>query len=628
MRVKALKGVAHPRIADLRVPIWRSPDRHVLVQELSCFGIEELEAQSVLQDGTIVRTRWRAVPGPMPAGWVTHDPDGPPPPDDFWIRQRTSSMEAQLAEASVHQPGFGLITRRVDGLPLDAVLAAHGEKVAALVPRAGPPVPMDVALSGAIERRSVDVAQESANLAFMQFLVSLLLLPIMAAVLLTCFALFFAGDPIEVSTRAARLEASKARMAPWLGLSLGLGVGATIAVRGQGRFLPLMWAVLLVLAVGSPWPRFAEQVLRADGVAWTLAGVAIGVFWGKVLHPWVLERMQRSPGTVGGPIPPWPSAARLREAYGARPPAPHLPDEPFGAAPTEGDEILRVAGWERLGTRRAPDPHSDALGETLGATVSVWRSPEGTTMAESRRLVSGGASIELRSIQADGTILETRTLPDPGPLERATVRTARGDVVRTPLVTRWSLALGRLWPTRAVLRVSDRPRVGLRVAHVDGVAEALARHRARLSGTEQRIAGLDDAFALARQTSERRPEPASSARRLALWVLAASAAVTFITVLLDGGPVHPLESWALVTMPVSGSLMFGSLLLMSVPSDVEGWRTAGWRTGLVLLFLIVFYIPSRWNDFDALRVLLLGAGLAGALVGGRIDSARELRRKL
>lgn len=148
----------------------------------------------------------------------------------------------------------------------------------------------------------------------------------------------------------------------------------------------------------------------------------------------------------------------------------------------------------------------------LGADdrVERWRDAAGTVWAD---LVPAGEghAIVLRSELPDGTFVETRSLPTPGP---------SGALLREE-----DLRRARWWPAGEALSVLDRARKGLQVQFAPSVAEAIARHPPGVPKDEAGGAALERTIVALRSTHL--ASLASEVMRLAVY---STLAVQFVFV--------------------------------------------------------------------------------------------------
>ncbi len=142
------------------------------------------------------------------------------------------------------------------------------------------------------------------------------------------------------------------------------------------------------------------------------------------------------------------------------------PSHPCLALADAGWRCVGAVPWggESAGLARWPWRRGRSL------QAEAWVRPDGEAMAV---VVDGAADrfVSMASRRRDGTIVETRSLPDPGP--------NRWFPWGSPLGVA-AYRLSEVWPSVRRLAVRSHPAQGLEVQHVRGADAVLAHHEARL----------------------------------------------------------------------------------------------------------------------------------------------------
>lgn len=643
----------HPLMTDHRIPVWRSANGASVAEVERLYGVDSVELHTLLEDGTIVRTRWASVAGGVPLGWMRGDPRRPPETGVLARMQSSSVDKGEMAAAQVDKAA-GLFTQRTDELTPEATLAAHD----ALVREVGgglPIVPLDVSGLVAVERRALEIFMSNlhtANFGKMGAVIALMALPMM----LFPLAMFGAMDDFFVATQTSEdptiaLQSLVDGMAAPLGLMLGFSLGVVVGTtRGLNMLLalslagsPLLFLGFKDVSVGSE--SGAPGLLSLAVAGWAVLGFLGAVALGRLGVP-ALQRLVSLERLAGlnplgrllgraDPVARMP-AAEVLETYGggvgssrAVPTAPEV-----GSA---ADAVLTRVGFRPLGAREESDRNVGAQGAPLVARATVWCGPDGATVAETRR-VGEDAFVCLRSRLSDGVIVETRTLPDPGPLERAVVREVGGGAVPTRPVTARALGWQVIWPTSAVMRVADRPAARLRVRHVGTVQEALEGHAAWIAevaggATPEPCGSLDDAVAWAAMAKARRPTPSGELARFGTATTFAMLGATLLGWLVPGlGALS--ASYGPMGFELSGDAFDGVIAAMMVvismslwpegaTTPAEAWRRT--RTPLLHLFAPGFAGYMLWSGGGKAVVVLVGTLLVAAVVA-RVLASRELAK--
>ncbi len=590
----------HPDQRELRRIVWRAPDECTVAMAWVDFGRDELELMSLLADGTVVQTdRWSAPTETAPFSFA-HDPNRPHPPRAVSAMIATAFFGGVRLDVvdGLHRPLAGFCYRSVASSDLGEIVRQHHEAVRARTASSGPPERLDLPLAAALRERSAWNMKATAPSWVAAQHVALL-----AGV---CAYVAGAQWGLHLVWQAWTDGAEPSATLRWLAGTYEVEIRifmtalasfcAGVATRGPGG----VRAIALVFGASCAPIAFAP---RDDGVLHLLPmgvlGVLTGWLWARYFFRPTAQLFQRLADTIWTPRRTWHAVATMR----ARPlgPSPFLaiPPNAIPVAPATSSALV-AAHFAPIGGRHLRiTGHPDVAG-----ALPLWASADGRTVAEIYDEPGVPVGLALRSLGADGTLLETRSLPDPGPPLRRLMQKTIGPDLDLPVVTRATLDRSPWWPSRAALRVADRPQSGLRVAHAEGVEGALAEHARRVGQVQlaEGPVGLALGLTLGRRSENGQPEPQRALRHLALASLVSAG--LFLTLWNRWAPIDDIDAHR--HGPVFMLLAFGSMIGFSASSDGatpssprRETRAARWRRLVWWLCLLPFATTIRVEDILA-----------------------------
>ncbi len=521
----------HPDQRDVRRVVWCAPHGHAVAMPWVDFGRDELVVMSLLQNGAVVRTdRWTS-PNHTPVDLDDYDPARPAPALSLSLIMATAGagVSRDYRTFALHHPENGFSWQFIASPDPREVLLRHDAEVHAHLGVAGAPVPLTLPLAAALVERAERNTSEGDFRA-----TGAVALAMVVGILLFLPALVW-GDRAWAATWEAALPWNHLGPKLW-GWHAGgfwrIGTALASFAVGAGTVRRFGWIGLLpwlaCLGWFAPWqPRSLTLV---PGVGF---GVAAGWCWARFFLRPVSRVCWHVVDALLGPRGTWDTVAEMR----ARPLAPPrilaIPPDAMPAAAWV-DPALLAADFRPLGGRTlVVEGHPDAT-----AMLPLWASADGRTVAEIYDEPGVSVGLTLRSLSANGTLLETRSLPDPGPpLRRLKQKTVDPDL-DLPIVTRALLDRARWWPSRAALRVADRPQNGLRVVHAQGIDGALAEHVRRVGQAPLAESPVDLALGL---TLGQRSEQAQPAPRRTFEHLVMASMLCSVSLLYLGAlwlPVH------------------------------------------------------------------------------------------
>ncbi len=528
----------HPDLADTRRSVWRSPDGRSIAIPTVEYGVHQLELASAMADGTVAWTTWYSVRHGVRPWWRGADPNLPPP-----ARAHTNPMMWGHADGltsleldALDHPECGLRFLQLQQVAPADVLRRHAEHAQPRTATEGSAVLLDLPLTAALLARrrgvlltGVDRVGVARSLALMAGTAAFAGGAI-AGFVPALRAWRAGGVPSEALLWLSEWQLSGPLVAGLACVSFWVGVAL---VRWPGM-VPI-GVTIVPFAWGVSWMPGAGHMAPLVGT-----GVLSGSLWARLAYLPTARALWPVAAAVLGPRGVWPAVEQLRAVPlregGVEIVPPHsLPPTPRAEA------VLHAAQFQPAGGRKiAVDDHPEAC-----TWVPIWLSADGHTAAEVFDEPGAPLGFVLRSLAADGTVLETRSQPDPGMPLRHLKQKSVQPYLDLPVVTRTMLDRAAFWPSRAVLRVADRPALGLRVSHADGPAGALAEHRRRL-GLHPLIpspTGLPLALALARWSEARQPEPWTQGAHASNATMWAAIAVGSVGLWWEESPRGDAHMW-------------------------------------------------------------------------------------
>ncbi len=597
----------HPDLFDVRLPVWRSADGRTVAVPSMDYGVHQLELLTLLGDVTVLRTVWCSDGTERPSGWSLHDPWHPVAPPTLRSELRVVPIEpavgARTAIGRQHEAGV-MVAVRLGGSP-EEVLHVHAQRVG---DAASPAEPLDLPLVAVVLRHtttSADAAgDEEQSSVYVTVVIGALAFAAAATAFIAVYGLPTGIGPWLGGPRPARWHfwaLATFFLAQW---SFGLGA----IVQRPAKWLVagavvLMWATFLDLLGEPRWWRV---------VPWIAVAAVLGRVVASGLTRGLLAPVRVVSSWLPGPERLRPLVQDLREKRlssfpyavvraDARPPA------------TRADAALIAAGFEPRGVRTAVvgDDH------VFTRAISVWASADGLAVAEVDE--EPGApdvptEVSVRSLAADGRVLETRSLPDPGPAEHRMLRRVVFPRHALPTVTRTMLDREALWLTPPAVAVADRPSLGLRVVHAEGPVATLVAHAQRLGEGPalSSLTGLDLATVAARRVGHRRPLPPP------LWVHLATGLVVLL-------PVVFVATWMTVAERDPTTTVALEVLLLGYiarwvyemrhvnptppPSTARVWARDAYLTTLAVALAVLPFVLFPWS---AALVVVVSIGVMGA----------------
>ncbi len=532
---------------DRHVAVWRAPGHAMVALPRVEEGVDTLDLLSLLTDGAIVCTSWSSRPGHAAA---------------------RACLPSPAALRALHQPGHGLLGHTAPAGSVADALAEHAARVEQASSASRRAKPVDLVLTAHLVRRRSELVRAELDRQWVAW--SFAVFWPACAFALACGAYAATRDPLPLaSVHALRSHfgigptarvASLCAGAGLAGFSLGaLAVLRSSMLTGSGAAVGISVGIVLAMTMGPP-----DAAALGPLTLLALASAPVGFLWTWLGAPTLGWLFSPEVGAFNNPRQPWiaPDGVPVQALNGPRELTATVEDTP---PVSRAQAALRAAHFHPVGGRKiAVGPHQAT------AVVPVWASADGRTVAEVCDQQGAPVGLTLRSVGPEHTVLETRSLPDPGPVELHLERLLLDPGLATPLVTRRALDLAWLWPTPAVLRVTGRPRAGLQVDHVEGIEGALAAHARRTaeappSGSPR---GLSLAVDLARRVARCRPEPLSNG---AVVEVAACAALVSASL----GMHAAARTWGLEAS--SAPLWMAALGMASVPGL---WvRPPGWTSG-------------------------------------------------
>ncbi len=450
----------HPDLKDVVHAVWVDPSGTVLAQVERLYGHGVVELWSVSEDGHVQRSIWFDTPG-MPWGsWLSAPPaEGEPP---WSIRTALMGQGTEEVVRLFHDPGCRLHVADRSGEPLDSAVEAHLAGRGSLTDSGW--LALSLGDEWFLARRMEVIALDPERVvAKMSWAMVPLTVGVPVASLVATIAVVavLMDNPTHAAAResdlAAVFGATLSGLIGWL-------LGTLFWLHGRaGGALAFAATAPVVLASGLLLVWLTPRDALPLAGLWVLAGVLVGM--GFAAFERVLSKAvapARWDGLTGVEI--------LDQAGPAQnaPQAIVEPQVPFPA--------LAEAGWTctdrvKWGSRERSHGMFDALRLVADAPsergvvwADVWRAPTGIAVAFVV-LLDGEPWVSMVSRLRDGTLLETRSLPDPGVWNVL----ADSDVLTAP-----GYAWSRVCPSEARYLLSSRLSTQLEVDHVGAWGDVLA----------------------------------------------------------------------------------------------------------------------------------------------------------
>ncbi len=625
----------HARMRKATYAVWGASDGTTLAQCSQVYGVASVELWTLMASGAIVLTRWYDREGGIEEAWWAKDPLLEP----AHARTRASTplaSQQRLIHVLNDTPSAGLHGKVVDQGPLSDAVEQHEARVRQVATTDGEPLPLDITGLAATQRRQLHVFTAllhghyavSAQATFVGLMIPLAVgsTILMTHVLTVALSTMPGDDPSQTMAEA---------LGPFLGASAGFPMGFLagrfegVARRiGMGVFATGLLTTGLLTTGSFVFVAGGAQVLLWPALSWGLSALAVGAAVGWALRKAEVGVRSAFPGLQARGAPPPLSGEAVLRDYRC-----HTPSDLAGTA-ADGDHLatpldgwLTQLGFEPIGARGSSDaPRAipgDATPPAGPSVVRLWRSADHRSVAEPRAGPDGQVSLVLRSEALSGRIRETRSLPDPGPIEPSIRPDAMLLRPSASQVTRETLRWSRVWPTHAVLRVANRPAAALEVVHVEDPQAVYEEHLRWVAAEHAKpMATLEDAVVAAAAVAERRLDPPRSRARFraALINVALIAVVVGLTLSQVMESVTLVPYFGLVVMVAGVGSWLDIDTMRDNPVPMFGIRPSWVAGGQVAIGLMMSFA-------HLFETLALGVVLACvAVIIARIQIELELRR--
>jgi len=597
----------HPGLRDEVLAVWRDAEKTTLAWVDRAWESDSVMLYSLSADGHQVKTAWQQDDAIEPGLYATYDPAGPRPDltEDDLTRRVTVGREAVVEAFDL--PTARIHTQDALGGSLAEAVDLHGHRCRKVTEASW--MPMPVTGSGILENRMVRAAPTSpvfrralrGGLSTIAMLfIGGLLTPVGLQI-----AVWLAEDPEQLG-----IAGLWSGMAPGFGVMLGAWVHQQRTARRTipGASLSPSWSAVLLPLLVAGWTLYVlvsePRMLAVSAVALLVTGGAVGVFGSAEMER---RRAERDDEVK----PAWDGldGARVLAEFGsAESDGPSTHRDPLG---------LLEQGWTRAGQTewgsRAPAFSilgfirfsfiSGTLPEPAPVPIEVFVRPD-RRVAARVVVVDGATFVSLISRRRDGTWIETRSLPDPGPGTYYT-----GSSILS--ASEWRRR--RWWPSDTAVNVSSHPAMGLRVDHVEGATDALAVHLAR-----------EDVH---------HAEPLVEPQHVWAALRPLRPSVPFVMPLA----LLPMVSWALAAALVYGAAVggeWGRLVVQGWLGSIIGWGlTASGEKNLKTILLgwgiaVFFAWPADASTMTASAVAIGAGSVLYTLwtIGERIPHVLAVRR--
>jgi len=573
-------GRVHPELADTVSTIWRSADRTVVVEVELLFGVAFVTFGSLAADGTQLTTVWCEQQGFRGDRYLTPDPAVAAPEPASVSDQKWGGLRGpEEAQLRLDTPSARIHRQRVEGGPLADALARHLERRGVLDTQRWLPLPSTAV--GSLLQRALAIGQQAQRLEVA------LGIRVGAQVLLIGLAFFAVWAHVATaggSVAGPAVDWAVATGAAWV---IGVSFGGAVAMFRGWSSLPWMLLGVLVLPLflgtWNRWPAWTPTLLAYATVA-LVAGAIVGYAVDLIVRRITPTGNTSWDGLSGQDVlATYPPSGRSNDLL----------------APSGNDPLaLASRGWTPLGrqvsgsTRSHQEPTTlvplDGVVEGMVWT-EVWQGPDGRTLARVQQVL-GHDFVSLVSVTSDGSILETRSLPDPGPGPFLGEET---------LVDGTTWERGHRWPTRAWLAVASRPSMGLLVKHALSPSHAVEQHVNRVDASSVEEV-RSNVVARIRDVEERRAKPETPG-----WVGWAGVAAMYVVLacmVFDG-----FREWLLRPFPaeVPYALVGGLYMAGMVGTRVPFGRHAVVLVGLWITTLGVHDPESGAVAYGLYALLVL-----------------------